>query len=106
MNDLQAFVEMINDRNVPDWRNYPIDHLVLGLFGERGEIANATKKFSRHKLGWVGGSYNEGEYETELKSELAGTAIYACLIAGRLGWDILDLVKQEVELLKKKFGWK
>lgn len=106
MSNIQAFVEMVNDRNIPDWRNYPIDRFVLGMFGERGEIAEAAKKNSRHHLGWKGVSYDDEKFHVELKSEIAGTLIYCSLIAGKMGWNLLDIVKNEVELLKKKWDWK
>lgn len=38
MNDIQAFVEEVNDRNALEWRDWPLYHFVLRLFEEKGEI--------------------------------------------------------------------
>ena len=104
--DIQAFVEKTNDLNVIGWRKWEMHHFVLGICGEVGELANNAKKHSRWLVGWKGKSLDKEEFIRTLREELPDIMIYLCLIAGKYNLDLEELVKDKVEIIKKRFGWK
>jgi len=104
--NIQKFVEETNDRNVEGWRQWDMHHFVLGLCGETGELANNAKKHSRWLVGWKGKAMDVVEFIDTLKEELPDIMIYLCLIAGKYDLDLGELVKDKVEVIKERFGWK
>jgi NTP pyrophosphatase (non-canonical NTP hydrolase) len=102
----QKEVIAVQDANFEDWRKVPISRFVLGLCGEAGEVAEATKKYMRFLAGWKTGFITEVGLIRKLKEELPDVKIYLDMIAEYYNLDLEKLVRDKLEVDIKKFGWK
>jgi len=102
----QQEVEAQNDKNWEGWRQTSLSYFILALCGEVGELANAYKKFERFLLGWEGNKLNIQEFTEVAKSEIADIQIYLDLVAGKLGFNIEELVREKQKINQERFGWK
>ena len=74
---------------MPKTENNELFHLVLGLVGETGEIAEKFKKLVRDK------NSQESEIDQQdMKKELGDVLWYVCVLADYLGVDFDDLANQ------------
>lgn len=99
-------IETENDRNWSDWRKEDINYFVLALVGEAGELANATKKYLRWKMGWKKNFLTPEQFLEKLKDELPDIQIYLSLIAGKYGLNLEELVREKQKVNRIRFDWK
>jgi len=65
----------------------------LGICGEAGDVASCIKKTFAHK-----NNQQEG-----VKENLGDALWYSAMICNFLGWNMEDILKQNIEKLKKRF---
>ena len=69
----------------------------LGIAGEAGDVASCIKKTVIHK-----NDQREG-----IKENMGDTLWYIAMICNHYGWDLSDIISNNVEKLKKRYpdGW-
>ena len=104
-NEYQKLANRTNDKKssmrAVDWivdRSYPdkggIINGCLGLCGEAGEFSDMVKKWCFH----------EAELdEDHAKKELGDVLWYVSLIAESFGWKLSEIMKMNIDKLKKRY---
>ena len=83
----------------PDVQLGGIEHHVLALCGEVGELANLTKKIQRGSL-----DPSNEKVMTEFRMELADILTYLLVIAGRTSTDLANAYEVKRTENKRRFG--
>lgn len=86
----RAALRTARDKDAPD----EFMHLVLGLVGEAGEIAEKVKKLVRDKNGDLAQLDRD-----DMASEIGDVLWYAAVLANFLGLSLNDVVQRNVEKL-------
>ncbi|MDD5699661.1 MAG: nucleoside triphosphate pyrophosphohydrolase family protein [Candidatus Nanoarchaeia archaeon] len=66
----------------------------LGIAGEAGDVASCVKKVIFHK--------NEA-IKDGIKENLGDTIWYAAMICNNLGWDLEEILKENIQKLKDRY---
>lgn len=74
-----------------------LTHMVLGLVGEAGEVANEVKKWDR-------GDFDHIELSGRLRKELPDILIYLVLVADILKIDLDTAYHNKKEFNEQRFG--
>lgn len=77
--------------------NHPLEHRLLGLVGEAGEIAEKFKKIYRDK----DGKYSSADV-SEIKKELGDTLWYIAALADLLGLSLSGVAESNIEKLSDR----
>jgi NTP pyrophosphatase (non-canonical NTP hydrolase) len=86
----RAALRTARDKDAPD----EFMHLVLGLVGEAGEIAEKVKKLVRDKNGDLGQLDRD-----DIAAELGDVLWYAAVLANFLGLSLNDVAQRNVDKL-------
>lgn len=88
-------------RDSQDW--FPniadnLEHNLIGLAGEVGELLNKYKKYDR-------GDISLGSFVTQAHDELADVLIYLCVVAANMGADLdMEYAKKRTHNVRRFTG--
>jgi len=105
LDDLVKEILEKNDQNFSGWRETPLWFWIMGLMGEAGEVAEATKKYYRYTQGYSGQKVNHGEYREKISLELGDVFIYWTFICECMGLDPSEIIRLTLEKNYERFGW-
>jgi len=71
-----------------------IIHWGLGLVGEAGDVAGCIKKTVAH----------ENDQRKGIRENVGDTLWYAAMICSFYGWDLEEVLKENIEKLKKRYS--
>jgi len=79
--------------------NKELTHLTLGLCGEAGEVANKVKRIERRQLML----FRTTEDCRDIAEELGDTLWYLARLADALGFDLDDIMSQNLKKTQKRY---
>lgn len=83
--------------SIPDGSDWSPAQWCQAVLGELGEYANIRKKYER-------GDIDESEFKEEAAKELADVVAYLDILAGQLGINLGEAVKNKFNIVSKRVG--